>query len=159
VTSITGGSINGDGDVTINYTDAAPNSYSFDMFSVRPSGLATTAAVFDTSLFHVEFNSTATPMGLAGDYNGDHVVNALDYSVWRNNLGDPTEADIMNNGNGQNGVDEADFNLWKLHYGDTSGPGSGGLAQVPEPASVVLLLIGGLAFGQRLRGRLSRESN
>lgn len=76
-----------------------------------------------------------------GDYNGDGVVDAVDYTVWRNNLGDETEDDINNSGDGENGVDPADYDVWKQNYGDTvPGAGSGGLA-IPEPATIALLAI------------------
>jgi hypothetical protein len=76
-----------------------------------------------------------------GDYNGDGIVDAVDYTVWRNNLGDLTEDDINNSGDGENGVDPADYDVWKQNYGDTvPGAGSGGLA-IPEPASIALLSI------------------
>jgi hypothetical protein len=79
--------------------------------------------------------------GLAGDFNDDGVVDAVDYTVWRNHFGDPTETNINNRGDGQNGVDEADYALWKEHYGDSNAEGSGGLVgAVPEPAGVMLLL-------------------
>lgn len=42
-------------------TDAAPASYSFDTFSLRPSTAVDTAAVFDTTLFKVETNFNAVP--------------------------------------------------------------------------------------------------
>jgi hypothetical protein len=84
--------------------------------------------------------------GLPGDYNGDDVVDAGDYSAWRNNFGGPGTAlqnrDPLNSGN----VNEADYTYWRRNYGN-SAPGGGGLAggQVPEPASFVLLALGILA--------------
>ena len=33
----------------------SPNSFKFDLFGIRPSGAATTAELFDTSLFRVEY--------------------------------------------------------------------------------------------------------
>ena len=79
---------------------------------------------------------------LPGDYNDDGVVDALDYTVWRNNLGDANETDIHNNGDGGD-VSASDFTFWKQHYGDL-GPGGGGLATgmsipAPEPATGVIL--------------------
>jgi hypothetical protein len=78
---------------------------------------------------------------LSGDFNGDGFVDAVDYTVWRNRLGDATEADIHHNGDGQNGVDAADYDWWKQRYGNLAGAGSGGLASaaVPEPATWLLL--------------------
>ena len=82
--------------------------------------------------------------GLLGDYNGDFVVDAADYTVWRNNLGALNESVIHNNGDGLNGVDLADYALWKAHFGTTAlppGRGAGGNAAVPEPSTTALLLL------------------
>jgi hypothetical protein len=73
-----------------------------------------------------------------GDYNDDGVVDAVDYTVWRNNLGDPTEDDIQNHGDGLNGVDAADYLVWKERYGDILF-GAGGLT-VPEPTTALMLV-------------------
>jgi hypothetical protein len=52
--SMTGGSIGGDGSLNVAYTDSTPNTFTFDMFAIRPSSAASAAAQFDTSLFRVE---------------------------------------------------------------------------------------------------------
>jgi len=51
---MSGGTLDGDGVAEVITTDAAPNSFSFDMFGVRPSGSAGSATTFDTTLFKVE---------------------------------------------------------------------------------------------------------
>ena len=68
--------------------------------------------------------------GLAGDYNGDGTVDAIDYAVWREGLG--------------GAFTSADYLVWKNNFGATAGSGSGsGLgSSVPEPGAVVLLLLG-----------------
>ena len=53
-TSMTGGSLNDTGSMSASYLDAAPTSYTFDTFTMRPSNSSTTAEFFNTTLFQVE---------------------------------------------------------------------------------------------------------
>ena len=55
--TMTGGSLDNDGSASVSFLDATPNggSFSFDTFALRPSGANTTAAIFDTSLFRVDY--------------------------------------------------------------------------------------------------------
>jgi hypothetical protein len=41
----------------VSFLDATPNggSFSFDTFALRPSGASTTAEIFDTRLFRVDY--------------------------------------------------------------------------------------------------------
>jgi hypothetical protein len=67
--SMTGDNLGGDGQLDVTFTDATPNSLTFDQFSIRPSGSTQTAGQFDTSAFSVEFipePSTAAIASLAG---------------------------------------------------------------------------------------------
>jgi autotransporter-associated beta strand protein len=98
--------------------------------------------------------------GLAGDYNGDNVVDAVDYTVWRNHLGEPDESSIANNGDGSNGVDGGDYALWRMRYGDAQpGAGAGGLLQVvPEPTGAALLALASLLPGTGARWRSQSTS-
>ena len=84
--------------------------------------------------------------GVPGDYNGNGIVDAADYPLWRNNLGAPTEASINNNGDG-GGVTASDYTYWKSRFGNTAGAGTGSVsAVVPEPSSWVLFCVGLIAF-------------
>lgn len=82
-------------------------------------------------------------ISLPGDFNGDQVVDAADYSVWRDNLGS-TEGTLLNS-NGTGGViDQADYDLWKANFGASSA--SAALtAAVPEPVSAGLALLATIA--------------
>lgn len=72
------------------------------------------------------------PEGLWGDYNNDGTIEGVDYTVWRDNLGNPG---ALFNDLTPDSVDEFDFDLWRSNYGGTLGSGSGqGTANVPEPA-------------------------
>lgn len=70
--------------------------------------------------------TVSAPPGLPGDFNGDLVVDAADYTVWRDGL------------NGQ--YTPADYQDWKSHFGQSAGSGAGGVhaSAVPEPATATL---------------------
>lgn len=66
---------------------------------------------------------------LPGDFNGNGVVDAADYAVWRKGLGTK--------------YTQNDYNVWRSHFGQTAASGSGVSASgVPEPGALVLAGIG-----------------
>ncbi len=91
--------------------------------------------------------SVTTLGGLPGDYNDDGVVDAADYTVWRD--GGPLQNETATKGV----VDAADYTAWAGNYGATSSP-SNSLA-VPEPAAAVSLLVG---LTLTLAGRRARRA-
>jgi pectate lyase len=84
--------------------------------------------------------SVVEAVALAGDYNNDGIVNAADYTVWRNNFGGT--ALPFNETASIGTVDEADYQAWKDNFGATLENNGGGSANnaVPEPASGIMLL-------------------
>ena len=99
-------------------------------------------------------NPIPVPQITPGDFNNDGFVNALDYAVWRDNLGAVDETSINDAGDGMNGVDSADYGVWVGAFtGATSGAGAGSISIVPEPASasIFMLLIGATAVVRRRR--------
>lgn len=72
--------------------------------------------------------------GVAGDYNGDGIVDAADYTVWRDSLG--STVDLAADGDGNLIVDGGDYEIWRTNFGATSGPAAG--SSVPEPATAIL---------------------
>jgi hypothetical protein len=65
-TSMSGGTLNDTGSMSASYFDAAPASFTFDTFTLRPSNSATTAEIFNTTLFQVEGPGTVPePTSLA----------------------------------------------------------------------------------------------
>jgi hypothetical protein len=82
---------------------------------------------------------------VAGDYNGNGVVDMADYVLWRN--GGPLQNEVNTPGT----VDATDYTAWRSRFGNTSGSGLGQAAAVPEPTAVVLTLVGMLCVSLRRR--------
>ena len=89
---------------------------------------------------------------LGGDFNLDGTVDAADYTVWRDAVGQ-TGAGLDADSNIDGVVDELDYNTWKTNFGMTQGGGSLAQAAVPEPAATTVLAIGWLFAGISARPR------
>jgi hypothetical protein len=125
--------------------------------------LATGSALIDAGEYvGLPFNGLAPDMGafesgMPGDYNGNGVVDAADYTLWRDNLGTIFTT--------------ADYDKWKANFGNSlAGSGSithailaestATLFAVPEPASWLLALAAALALfvpGRRRYAHAIRE--
>ncbi len=88
-----------------------------------------------------------------GDYNHNGVVDAADYVVWRDSLG--SNVNLAADGNNNQIVDAGDYAFWKSHFGQSLGSGSAGAslahAAVPEPAALILAVVGVLGMLRRRR--------
>jgi hypothetical protein len=91
---------------------------------------------------HVLYEAFSLGEPIQGYYNGNGVVDAADYTLWRDNLGALNESAINNNGDG-GGVTASDYTYWKARFGNTSNPGAGSLATgaVPEPATALVAFV------------------
>ena len=89
---------------------------------------------------------------LAGDYNGNDTVDAADYTAWLDNLG--ASAGALPNDTDGGVIGQAQYDTWKANFGATAGSGTTSGGAVPEPTSVMLLLMGALSFA--LTSRRSR---
>jgi hypothetical protein len=80
---------------------------------------------------------------LPGDYNGNGVVDAADYTVWRNKLGQSISLVGEDpNATTPGYVDEEDYDFWRANFGNTAGGAA--LAAVPEPN--IWMLSGSMFF-------------
>ncbi len=75
--------------------------------------------------------------GLRGDYNDNGVVDAADYTVWRDQLGQ-TAFGLAADGNADGVVDGNDYALWVSTFGDTNAIASNAMA-VPEPSGLLIV--------------------
>jgi hypothetical protein len=94
-------------------------------------------------------------VAIDGDYNMDGTVDAADYVVWRKTLGQLVTASSGADGNGNGAIDNGDYNIWRAHFGQTLGSSAGAIANatVPEPATLVLLMIAATGWCLRRRRR------
>jgi uncharacterized membrane protein len=99
---------------------------------------------------------TMTPTLLAGDFNRDGIVDAADFSIWRNSLGQ-NGANLPADANHDNRIDQQDYSLWKKSFGSRSESlsGSASFAALPEPASPVPFIFGALAIASGGRAKRS----
>jgi T5SS/PEP-CTERM-associated repeat protein len=153
--SLLGGFIPSDGDVFEILAAAGGISGTF--------GTTILPALSGDLLWNVVYRANAVVLEvaapvLAGDYNQNGVVDAADYVVWRNSLGQ-SATDLAADGNGNGIIDAGDYDVWRAHFGSAAGSGSSANgrfgATVPEPASFLLLLhlLVGAIVGRRCRQR------
>jgi hypothetical protein len=87
------------------------------------------------------------PAPIAGDYNGNGIVDAADYVVWRKALGQTVAPGTGADGDGDRTIGMGDYSLWKGRFGSTSVTGSGlATGALPEPGSLALIVAVGVAL-------------
>jgi hypothetical protein len=97
--------------------------------------------MFDSSDPHVL--SLRVVSSLPGDYNSNGIVDAADFTVWRNTLGS-VGMDLPADGNGNSVIDQADYIVWRQNFGASDGAASvanESSSIVPELTSLALARI------------------
>ena len=77
-----------------------------------------------------------TPGPMVGDYNNNGVVDAADFTVWRDNLG---STNPIADGDGDGIVDIDDYVIWTHNFGNV-------VTAVPEPPGTWISLTGLFVF-------------
>lgn len=149
------GKINLAGDLSVLLADAGGNPLapaSGDVFQILTATQGITGQFANISLptlpwdldWGVNYLSNAVTLSvlITGDFNHDHFVNSADYVVWRKNNGSV-----------------AAYNAWRANFGAALGSGSSlsagssSGANVPEPASIVLIAMVAALVGVSRRRR------
>jgi hypothetical protein len=89
---------------------------------------------------------------LIGDYNKNEFVDAADYTVWRNTIGQ-TGPNLPADGNGNQEIDSGDYDVWKTNFGQSLAGGASrtSIVPVPEPANWILAVVNWAAASTMLR--------
>ncbi|MGD9635410.1 MAG: lamin tail domain-containing protein [Pirellulales bacterium] len=91
-----------------------------------------------------------------GDFDGNGIVDAADYTIWRDQQG-ASGNNLAADGDHNQVVDATDYEIWRQRFGQSTGDGAGsaGAANVPEPgtaavAGLAMLLIAGAPLLSRV---------
>ncbi len=111
----------------------------------------------DGRIAFLQIHDNILDVGVPGDYNGNGVVDAADYAIFRHYLGTSYQL-----GNEVSGVTPAqvtidDYMAWQARFGNAI-PGAMSSAVIPEPTALANLLLGiaAMAIGRMKRGSWSR---
>jgi beta-glucanase (GH16 family) len=89
--------------------------------------------------------------GLAGDYNGDGIVDSADYVVWRQMQG-RSGIGLSADGSGNGTVGPEDYDTWRNNFGSSLSSAAVSTMLVPEPTSAVPVAVAFmLLYGQRVK--------
>jgi T5SS/PEP-CTERM-associated repeat protein/autotransporter-associated beta strand protein len=92
--------------------------------AVGTYGAVGSGADFESALFAGAGLLQVSSIGVAGDYSEDGVVNAGDYVTWRKIDGS-----------------QSGYDIWRRNFERTLGGGAGSAA-IPEPTSVIVIMVG-----------------
>jgi len=122
-------------------------------------GMLEYGLLYNPNSVMMEVRIETVSIGLPGDFNDDGIVDAADYSVWRDSLGQ-SGSGLAADGTGPTGtpdgvVDQLDYQLWVDHFGESQIVGSASLGAnnldgaIPEPATWLLALVAMLSLPMR----------
>jgi hypothetical protein len=120
---------------------ATPGDNSLSNFNLYYLGMQTAqgAGIVDLEVEYVRVMLPAA-LGQIGDYNDDGNVDAADYTVWRNNVGNPgSTLENRDPANGDGNVGPDDYDSWKSNFG--AGGGGSLAGNVPEPSALGLVMM------------------
>jgi hypothetical protein len=151
-------------DAISGFTPSAGQSFTV-LTAASVSAASLTLAGPDASLFNLIKSPTSLVLqvigggAVAGDYNGNNVVDAGDYTIWRDALGSNVPNGTGADGDGNGVVNQLDYAFWKARFGNTAGSGQSldHPANVPEPTSAMLFCVASLASAIVFNRRNKRQ--
>ena len=121
---------------TYNILDAASVSGQFDSLDLP---LLSVGLLWDVSSLET-IGELSVVAGLQGDFDQDNDVDGIDFLAWQMGLGIASGASVSDGDADFDGdVDMDDLSIWESNYGLTI---TNSLAQVPEPSTVLLTVVG-----------------
>jgi hypothetical protein len=108
--------------------------------------ISSTSQAVQSGLVTIPVNYQVVSLTLTGDYNLNGAVDAADYVLWRDTLGQNVSAGTGADGNADGTINDEDYAVWRSHFGE---PASASLASaaassdiaVPEPGTATLLFL------------------
>ncbi|TWT66779.1 hypothetical protein Pla123a_44770 [Posidoniimonas polymericola] len=122
--------------LTATLADGTPFDFVLDTSSTGPADRILGSAIVTLTLFE----------GVLGDYNADGRVDAADYAVWRDSLGQAVTYGEGADHDFSGVVDQGDYYVWRNHFGGALNDAG---APVPEAANLGLAALGGVLAGRR----------
>jgi hypothetical protein len=111
------------------------NLYSLGFQTLQGAGLV------DLEVEYIRVVLSAPP-GVQGDYNENGIVDAADYTAWRDRLGQSVTLPNTDPGDMDGVVTEAEYNFWVSRFGATMGAAALSTnGNVPEPGAWVLAML------------------
>ncbi len=134
---LTGAIVAGGRDVffTRRILDASTNEQEIEAWQLGPTGSATSigrGTGVNLDALAVRIAASGSPgillsteaVGAAGpapgDYSANGRVDAADYNIWRDTLGQTVTVGSGADGSRNGVVDQADYDLWRMHFGETA---------------------------------------
>jgi len=100
-----------------------------------------TSPYIDSRLIAVDVSIVPEPPDVsAADYNDDGIVDAADYTLWRDTMGEQVTPSSGADGDGDGFIGLHDYGVWKTNFG-WSVEGESGADAIPEPSCLLLVLM------------------